>query len=540
MSVIRIGNYRLGKTLGEGSFGKVKLAEHESTGHKVAVKILNRQKIQNSKMDKKIRREIKILKLFRHPHIIRLYEVIETSTEIFLVTEYIGGGELFDYIVKRGRLSESEARKFFQQIISGVEYCHRYMVVHRDLKPENLLLDNDNQVKIADFGLSNIMHDGAFLKTSCGSPNYAAPEVITGKLYAGPEVDVWSCGVILYALLCGKLPFDEDNIPTLFKKIKECSYTIPSHVSPEAKDLIQKILVVDPVQRATISDIRKHPWFVKDLPDYLKIPPSNFGHASENINIDEAVVREALLKISDKKTITDEEMQEAINDITDGKMNRVTVAYYLILDHKIKSAIKDQYMKINEMQLKKETCNVNNIQAVINPWPALSSSPPTGQISIEMVLDPRGILQEEESTVNSADKNTPVNVIDDLRIDTTDVHKKYHLGIKTNRKNAQDTMKCVYKVLKKMNLKWKIISEYNLKCKYNHHVEKDVSVGLQVFKLPEGGYLVDLFRLGGNVFHFHDTCQLFHDLFDIEERNDNIALTSGVAMVTNLNTLPQH
>ncbi|EFC44099.1 predicted protein, partial [Naegleria gruberi] len=336
MSVIRIGNYRLGKTLGEGSFGKVKLAEHESTGHKVAVKILNRQKIQSSKMDKKIRREIKILKLFRHPHIIRLYEVIETSTEIFLVMEHVGGGELFDYIVKRGRLSESEARKFFQQIISGVEYCHRYMVVHRDLKPENLLLDNDFQVKIADFGLSNIMHDGAFLKTSCGSPNYAAPEVITGKLYAGPEVDVWSCGVILYALLCGKLPFDEDNIPTLFKKIKECSYTIPSHVSQEAKDLIQKILVVDPVQRATISDIRKHPWFVKDLPDYLKIPPSNFGHASENINIDEGVVHEALLKISDKKTITEEEMEEAINDISDGKMNRVTVAYYLILDHKMK------------------------------------------------------------------------------------------------------------------------------------------------------------------------------------------------------------
>jgi len=414
------------------------------------------------------------------------------------------------------------------------------MVVHRDLKPENLLLDNDNQVKIADFGLSNIMHDGAFLKTSCGSPNYAAPEVITGKLYAGPEVDVWSCGVIMYALLCGKLPFDEDNIPTLFKKIKECSYTIPSHVSPEAKDLIQKILVVDPVQRATISDIRKHPWFVKDLPDYLKIPPSNFGHASENINIDEAVVHEALLKISDRKNIPPEELEEALNDIKAGKMNRVTVAYYLLLDHKMKSAIKDQYMKINQLQMEKETSNVNNIQAVINPWPALSSSPPTGQISIEMVLDPRGKLQDDESIEKGS--THAVNVIDDLRIDTTEqaAHKKYHLGIKTNRKNAQDTMKCVYRVLKKMNIKWKIIAEYNLKCKYNHHVEKDVSVGLQIFKLPEGGYLVDLFRLGGSVFHFHDTCQLFHDLFDIEDRNDNIAASNGVAMVTNLSNLPQH
>ncbi|KAL9651558.1 hypothetical protein ABK040_001503 [Willaertia magna] len=522
MSVIRIGNYRLGKTLGEGSFGKVKLAEHEGTGHKVAVKILNRQKIQNSKMDKKIRREIKILKLFRHPHIIRLYEVIETPTEIFLVMEFVGGGELFDYIVKRGRLSEAEARKFFQQIISGVEYCHRYMVVHRDLKPENLLLDNDNQVKIADFGLSNIMHDGAFLKTSCGSPNYAAPEVITGKLYAGPEVDVWSCGVILYALLCGKLPFDEDNIPTLFKKIKECSYTIPSHVSQDAKDLIQKILVVDPVQRATISDIRKHPWFVKDLPDYLKIPPSNFGHAGESIVIDESVLKEALLKITDKKVIPREEFEEASRDIKNGKMNRATVAYYLILDHKMKSAIRDQYMKINQMQMEKETSNVNNIQTVLNPWPTISSSPPTSQFSIEMVLDNRGKLQEEDSINHSSNPHF-LNVIDDLRIDTTDQSKhKYHLGIKTNRKNAQETMKGVYKVLKRMNIKWKIMAEYNLKCKYNHHVDKDVSMGVQVFKLPEGGYLIDLYRLGGNVFHFHDTCQLFHDLFDIEDINDGI------------------
>lgn len=167
-----------------------------------------------------VRREIKILRLFMHPHIIRLYEVIETSHDIYVVMEYVKSGELFDYIVEKGRLVEDEARRFFQQIISGVEYCHRNMVVHRDLKPENLLLDSKMNVKIADFGLSNVMRDGHFLKTSCGSPNYAAPEVISGRLYAGPEVDVWSCGVILYALLCGSLPFDDENIPNLFKKIK--------------------------------------------------------------------------------------------------------------------------------------------------------------------------------------------------------------------------------------------------------------------------------------------------------------------------------
>lgn len=146
------------------------------------------------------------------------YNVVTTNTEIVMVIEY-AGRELFDYIVTNGRMSEDGARRFFQQIICAVEYCHRHKIVHRDLKPENLLLDEFLNVKIADFGLSNIMTDGNFLKTSCGSPNYAAPEVISGKLYAGPEVDVWSCGVILYVLLCGRLPFDDDYIPTLFKKI---------------------------------------------------------------------------------------------------------------------------------------------------------------------------------------------------------------------------------------------------------------------------------------------------------------------------------
>lgn len=191
-----------------------------------------------------------------------------------MIMEYVSGGELFDYIVKHGKLQEHEARRFFQQIISGVDYCHRHMIVHRDLKPENLLLDHNMHVKIADFGLSNMMLDGEFLRTSCGSPNYAAPEVISGKLYAGPEVDIWSCGVILYALLCGTLPFDgmflsmvyaldflfiktipDEHVPTLFRKIKTGIFPIPEYLNKTVTSLLCQMLQVDPLKRATVSDL---------------------------------------------------------------------------------------------------------------------------------------------------------------------------------------------------------------------------------------------------------------------------------------------
>lgn len=201
--------------------------------------------------------------------------MIATKTDIVMVLEY-AERELFDYLVRKGRCGDDEARKFFQQIICAVEYCHRHKIVHRDLKPENLLIDNQKNVKIADFGLSNIMTDGNFLKTSCGSPNYAAPEVISGKLYAGPEVDVWSCGVILYVLLVGRLPFDDDYIPALFKKIAAGTFHIPGYVSSGAARLIRAMLQVHPVHRITIPEIREDPWFKKNLPKYLEPPREEF------------------------------------------------------------------------------------------------------------------------------------------------------------------------------------------------------------------------------------------------------------------------
>jgi 5'-AMP-activated protein kinase catalytic alpha subunit len=306
------------------------------TNHLCAIKILNKSKIAHLGMEEKVSREINILHLCTHPHIIRLYEVIDTPTDIFLVNEYVSGGELFDFIVSKGRLSADEARNFFHQIISGVEYCHFQKIVHRDLKPENLLLDSNCNLKIADFGLSNIMRDGDFLRTSCGSPNYAAPEVISGHLYAGPEVDVWSCGVILYALLCGSLPFDDESIPNLFKKIKSGMYSLPSHLSQLSRNLIPRMLEVDPMKRITIAEIRQHPWFQHKLPPYLRHPPELMEKQERNVDLDvidevsrlpfKGITRELVAAAAASSDKEQSSLPKFVRDLR--------VAYELLLDHK--------------------------------------------------------------------------------------------------------------------------------------------------------------------------------------------------------------
>ena len=205
----QIGGFIIGKTKGKGTFGKVKQGTHIVTGDKVAIKILEKDKIKDQSDIDRINREITILKKVRHPHVVQLYEMIENNDYLYLIMEYCSGGELFQHIVKNRRLKEEEAAKMYQQIISGIEYIHKLGVVHRDLKPENLLLDHNNCIKIVDFGLSNLYNPGERLKTACGSPCYAAPEMIKGERYLGLGADIWSSGVILYAMVCGYLPFED-------------------------------------------------------------------------------------------------------------------------------------------------------------------------------------------------------------------------------------------------------------------------------------------------------------------------------------------
>ncbi|EOA17917.1 hypothetical protein CARUB_v10006326mg [Capsella rubella] len=477
-SVSVLPTYRIGKTIGHGSFAKVKLALHVATGLKVAIKILNRSKIKNMGIETKVQREIKILRLLMHPNIIRQYEVIETPENIYVVMEYIKSGELFDYIVEKGRIQEDEARHLFQQIIYGVEYCHHNRIAHRDLKPENVLLDTKYNIKIADFGLSNVMEDGHFLKTSCGSPNYAAPEVITGKPYSGPEVDIWSCGVILYALLCGTLPFDDENIPILFDKIKKGMYTLPDHLSYFARDLIPRMLMVDPTKRISIPEIRQHPWFNNNLPSYLAIPPLD---TTEQANkIEEEIVQ----KVVDIGFDRNQVVESLVNRI----QNEVTVTYYLLLDSRNRKIVPSESFQSKF----KEKLDDHAMYTSIIP------------------------VQDIDSHVGHS---SPVSTR--LRSQIKD-DKTWTLGIQS-RGDPREIMSEVFKALRTLKVCWKKIGLYNIKCRWVRSFANDnnqidectmtlpsiIKFELQLYKVGESKFLLDIQRVDGPQFIFFDLCVAF-------------------------------
>uniref|UniRef100_A0A8B9PG48 5'-AMP-activated protein kinase catalytic subunit alpha-2 n=1 Tax=Apteryx owenii TaxID=8824 RepID=A0A8B9PG48_APTOW len=397
--------------LGTGSDPLLQVGEHQLTGHKVAVKILNRQKIR-----------------------IPFLPFISTPTDFFMVMEYVSGGELFDYICKHGRVEEAEARRLFQQILSAVDYCHRHMVVHRDLKPENVLLDAHMNAKIADFGLSNMMSDGEFLRTSCGSPNYAAPEVISGRLYAGPEVDIWSCGVILYALLCGTLPFDDEHVPTLFKKIRGGVFYIPEYLNRSVATLLMHMLQVDPLKRATIKDIREHEWFKEELPSYL-FPEDPSYDATV---IDDDAVREVCEKFECTES-------EVMNSLYSGDpQDQLAVAYHLIIDNRrIMNQASEFY---------------------------LASSPPTGSFMDDSTMHiPPGVKPHPERMppliADSPKARCPLDALNTTKPKPLTVKKaKWHLGIRSQSK-PYDIMAEVYRAMKQLDFEWKVGDTRALCCK---------------------------------------------------------------------------
>ncbi|CAM6039657.1 unnamed protein product [Sphagnum compactum] len=520
-------NYRLGKTMGFGAFSKVKSATHSLTGQKVAIKIMNRHKMKD--MEDKVRRELKIMQLVMHPHIVRLYEIIETYSDIYVVMEYVESGDLFDYIVLNGRLPEEEARHFFQQLIAGVEYCHRNRVVHRDLKPENLLLDAKRRsVKIADFGLSNIMRDGQFLKTSCGSPNYAAPEVIQRRYYAGPEVDVWSCGVILYAMLCGILPFDDENISNLYQKITDGIYTLPCHLSIQARDLITRILKADPLHRITIPEIRCHPWFQVQLPQYLAIPPPEYAQQLKRIDDDVASRVEKLG--FDRKHL--------IDCLHRREPTKATVTYYLLLDSQ-HFENQDDYLESEFEELEARACSHEDPIQIVAPSPIIVNN----QVQSSAEGDVRVINLEQKHKVSSIMPLTRITP-----------HGNWAVGLQSQA-DPSEIMREVLKALHELDIVWKSIGAYSIRCRWvpplpnlskscnvsagNSFSESPMTLGslpssemsfqangitlddselgdqflvrfeVQLFRIRNGNYLLDLQRVGGPSFLFLELCSSF-------------------------------
>ncbi|XP_068458887.1 serine/threonine-protein kinase BRSK2 isoform X3 [Clinocottus analis] len=326
-----VGPYRLEKTLGKGQTGLVKLGIHCVTCQKVAIKIVNREKLSESVL-MKVEREIAILKLIEHPHVLKLHDVYENKKYLYLVLEHVSGGELFDYLVKKGRLTPKEARKFFRQIMSALDFCHSHSICHRDLKPENLLLDEKNNIRIADFGMASLQVGESLLETSCGSPHYACPEVIRGEKYDGRKADVWSCGVILFALLVGALPFDDDNLRNLLEKVKLGVFHMPHFIPPDCQNLLRGMIEVDATKRLTLEQIQKHTWYIggKNEPEPEQPVPRKVTIRSlpsaDDIDPDVLDSMHSLGCFRDKNKL--------LKDLLSDDDNQEKMIYFLLLDRK--------------------------------------------------------------------------------------------------------------------------------------------------------------------------------------------------------------
>lgn len=262
---VLFGKYEMGRLLGKGTFAKVYYGKNLLTQESMAIKVVSKDQVKKEGLMEQIKREISVMRLVRHPNIVELKEVMATKQKIFFVMEYVKGGELFAKVAK-GKLKEDVARKYFQQLVSAIDLCHSRGVSHRDLKPENLLLDENEDLKVSDFGLSALpeqLRNDGLLHTQCGTPAYVAPEVLRRKGYDGAKADLWSCGVVLYVLLAGYLPFQEENVMRMYRKVFKAEYDFPRWFSPDAKKLVSKLLVADPEKRISIPEIMSNSWFQK-------------------------------------------------------------------------------------------------------------------------------------------------------------------------------------------------------------------------------------------------------------------------------------
>ncbi|KAL5103791.1 Serine/threonine-protein kinase MARK2 [Taenia crassiceps] len=363
-----VGKYKLIRTLGSGNFAKVKLAQHITTKKEVAVKVIDKGKLNHASLNK-LFREVNVMKQLNHPNIVKLYEVIESDRHVYLVMEFAANGELFEYLVSNGRMREKDARIKFRQIVSAVQYCHQKNIVHRDLKAENLLLDADYNIKLADFGFSNTFRADKKLDTFCGSPPYAAPELFLGKKYIGPEVDVWSLGVILYTIVAGYLPFDAQNLRDLRERVLRGKYRIPFFMSTDCEMLLKRMLVLNPEKRYSLLSVMEDKWTNISMEDNVLRP-----YQEPAPDFKDPVRLAKMVEMG----FTLEEIKDSLEN---NKFNNVTATYFLLGTDRpasSSSSLSHQLSSSTSISNRPTTSITTDDDSVSVPDPSKSVSTPRG------------------------------------------------------------------------------------------------------------------------------------------------------------------
>nr|XP_002120588.1 SNF-related serine/threonine-protein kinase-like [Ciona intestinalis] len=401
--------YELKKTLGRGHFAVVKLAHHLFSGEKVAVKVIDKTKMDKVSADH-LYHEVACMKLVQHPNVVRLYQVIETSSKLYLILELGDGGDMFDYIMRHERgLHEDQAKEYFAQIVSAIAYCHKLHVVHRDLKPENVVFfESQGLVKLTDFGFSNQYQPGEKLSTSCGSLAYSAPEILLGEEYDAPAVDVWSLGVILYMLVCGIAPFNEANDSETLTNIMDCRYTVLEHVSPQCQDLIKKMIIRDPVKRIHLNEIICHPWL--QGAKSLRRARRNSTPILERNLIPDHLHKEILQKMISGQ-LADE--HEILKSLEEDRYDHITSTYFLLAEQNLmqqeeskSNSKKNQTLLDVDISTITATTNIP-IQTynpdLSNTTSKLSVSPPQKQSTLLSYSMPSDVARSRTASSSSED-----------------------------------------------------------------------------------------------------------------------------------------
>ena len=471
-TISKIGNYEIIKTIGEGTFGKVKLAKNIPTNELVAIKILEKAKLNDKEDLNNIMKEIKFLKTFNHINIISLYEIIETEMNYYIIMEY-AENELFSYIVENNYLDEETASFFFIQIIFSIEYIHKKKkIAHRDLKPENILLTNNNEIiKIIDFGLANIYKNkkNELLETSCGSPCYAAPEMILGKKYYGIDVDIWSSGIVLFAMVSGFLPFEDDDNENIYRKVVLGKFDLPDHLSFECKDLINKILIGNPKKRIKINDIKKHKFLQKG---FLKMKFINFYnryfnkvYSYDSLQIYDFVVKDMI----SKNLVNGKYEEDIINNIKNNNFNEITTIYKLLVKKYERDKLYNQ--NNNNNQNNKDNDYDNNEINNDNNYDENNH-----ENNYEYNKENNRYENNYENTKENNDNNYKNNKINDdisnLNIDKISEEDTF---TSPNKENTSNNINIYKNNITKINIVNQINENLNKNIKNNEKKEKEIS-----------------------------------------------------------------